>query len=127
MDFFPFGRPKFLLPELDPRSQAPLSLPLVFGNVLLLLAHKILYPRPYPKDHNFLFIALGLMAGLAWWVNYLSVAYILPVALFIFLKDKTVVIKAKFPLAMGSFFRGQPAALDVLPKKASFHFWDRQF
>ncbi len=79
---------------------------LVFGNVLLLLAHKILYPRPYPKDHNFLFIALGLMAGLAWWINYLSVAYILPVALFIFLKDKTVVIKAKFPLAMGSFFLG---------------------
>lgn len=79
---------------------------LVFGNILLLLAHKILYPRPSPKDNTFLFIALGLMAGLAWWVNYLTVAYILPVALFIFLKEKTIVIKAKFPLTMLSFAVG---------------------
>jgi len=80
--------------------------PLVFGNILLLLAHKILYPRPSPKDNTFLFISLGLMAGVAWWVNYLTGAFILPVALFIFLKEKTILIKARFPLTAFSFAVG---------------------
>ena len=63
MGLFPFAVPNFYYLSWTHEARPHYAYPLVFGNILLLLAHKILYPRPAAKDTPFLFIALGLMAG----------------------------------------------------------------
>lgn len=81
--------PLFLLRwSHEARPHYPLVL--MFGNFLLLIAHSLIYRVVVPMTRRLLFVLLGLLSGLAWWTNYLSIVYILPVGLFLFLKDKKV-------------------------------------
>jgi hypothetical protein len=63
---------------------------LIFGHFLLLITHKIVYRNGTPFTKRLLFILLGLLSGVAWWTNYLSITYFLPIAFFLFLKDKKI-------------------------------------
>ncbi|MEL6272102.1 MAG: hypothetical protein AAFR22_20025, partial [Chloroflexota bacterium] len=54
---------------------------LIFGNLLLILGYDLAREHLYSLWR---WIALGIVAGLAWWTNALIVAFAAPVALFIF-------------------------------------------
>ncbi len=76
---------------------------LVLGDVLLLVAWKIVYS---PADANRkwqLYLWLGLLAGLAFWTYWLIAYYLVTVLFFLFLKDKTFFWKREF-LAFGLGF-----------------------
>ena len=53
---------------------------LIFGHLLLILGYDVATTHHYSRWR---WIALGLIAGLAWWTNALVVAFALPVALFV--------------------------------------------
>jgi hypothetical protein len=67
-----------------------------FGGFLLLISHRLSYSRVSVEQTRLLFLLLGLIAGLAWWTNYLIVVYILPIGLFLFLKDKKILFRKDF-------------------------------
>ncbi len=97
--------PLFLLRwSHEARPHYPLVL--MFGNFLLLIAHSLIYRVVTPRTRRLLFILLGLLSGLAWWTNYLSIVYILPVGLFLFLKDKKFLFRKDFLFLLFFFLIG---------------------
>ena len=81
--------PLFLLRWIhEARPHYPLTM--IFGNLLLLISHQLIY-HPLPSQTKKLFyMALGLIAGIGWWTNYLIITFILPVGLFLFLENKKI-------------------------------------
>lgn len=62
---------------------------LLLGSLVLLLALRLARrPRPEAQEVR-LFAVLGLVAGLAWWTNSLSLFYLVPAAMFLLLSDWT--------------------------------------
>ncbi len=79
---------------------------LIFGNVLLLLTTKIVYTNPMPEQKKNYFIWFGLIAGVAWWTNFLILYYFIACALFLFWHDKKIFFKKDFYRLLGFFFLG---------------------
>ena len=70
----------------EARSHYPLTL--VFGNLLFLLTLRLAEREAAHKKTTPLLLGLGLVSGLAWWTNYLIVAYLIPVLPAVFLLNK---------------------------------------
>ncbi len=60
---------------------------LLLGSLVLVLALRLARRPLGPREEVRGFALLGLMAGVAWWVNLLSLFYLLPAALFLLLRD----------------------------------------
>jgi hypothetical protein len=79
---------------------------LIFGNFLLIISHKLIYQDVAPKTKRILFTLLGLLSGIGWWNNYLIITYLLPVGLFLFLRDKKVLFTKNFIFLLFMFLLG---------------------
>ena len=79
---------------------------LIFGNFLLIISHKLIYQDVAPKTKRILFALLGLLSGIGWWNNYLIITYILPVGLFLFLRDKKILFTKNFIFLLFMFLLG---------------------
>jgi hypothetical protein len=88
----------------EARPHYPLAI--LFGNFLLLITHQLLYREMTPKVKSFLFMLLGLLAGIGWWTNYLIVAYILPVGFFLFLGNKKILFSKNILFLIFMFLVG---------------------
>lgn len=103
--FFLAVPPLFLLRWThEARPHYPLVM--VFGNLLLLLSHQLIYRSLPAPTKKLLYLALGLIAGIGWWTNYLIIAFILPVGLFIFLENKRIFLSPVFYLCPVMFLIG---------------------
>lgn len=60
---------------------------LLLGSLVLLLALRLARRPLGPHEEARLFALLGFVGGLAWWVNLLSLFYLLPAVLFLLLRD----------------------------------------
>lgn len=78
---------------------------LIFGAIVLLFTYKIVYKENNIGKLNW-FITLGFVSGIAWWVNYQSLAYILTAWFFIFIKDKKVIFSKRLLSYIISFMIG---------------------
>ena len=79
---------------------------LLFGSLVLLLAVR-LARRPLGESQELrLWALLGLVGGLAWWINLLSLYYLIPVALFLLLKDWRCIGRRGVWIALAFFFLG---------------------
>ena len=85
----------------EARSHYPLTL--VFGNLLFLLTLRLVEREAAHKKTTPLLLGLGLVSGLAWWTNYLIVAYLMPVLLAVFLLNKRAFWSPR-PITIFSFF-----------------------
>jgi len=73
----------------EARPHYPLTL--VFGTLLLLLSHQVIYRKSSPSKKTLLYLTMGVIGGVGWWTNYLIITFILPVAFFLFLDNKKIV------------------------------------
>ena len=58
-----------------------------FGMVMFLLSHSIVCGNRTARGKNLLYAILGVVAGLAWWTNMLSVYYLAAIATFLMVMD----------------------------------------
>jgi hypothetical protein len=79
---------------------------IIFGNFLLLLAQKMVKGETSAEGKRLLFLAMGLLAGIAWWTNYLIATYILSIGLLLFLKDKKILFRINFYFLLVMFLIG---------------------
>jgi 4-amino-4-deoxy-L-arabinose transferase-like glycosyltransferase len=97
--------PRFFLGwSHEARLHYPLAL--ILGNFLLLLSHKVTYEEVTPATQRALYLLIGLLAGIGWWTNYLIITYLLPVGLFLLLKDKRILFSKNFILLLFMFLLG---------------------
>lgn len=83
------------------------SLILIFGNLIFLLTHKILYERsPAPQRLTSVCILLGILIGISWWTNYLVIVYLLPAVGLIVYRDRGIIFRKEFYLAFFFCFLG---------------------
>ncbi len=80
---------------------------LVFGNIILILTHRICSGKGVNRD----FILLGLVSGLGWWTNPLIMYYLLGSAFLVFISDKKIFLKKKFLLLILFFSVGASPTL----------------
>lgn len=79
---------------------------LLFGSTVLLLSLR-LARRPLGEVKEVrLFAVLGLVSGLAWWTNFLSLYYLAPAALFLLLKDWRFLLRRGPWVALAFFALG---------------------
>ncbi len=79
---------------------------LLLGSVILLLAARLGRDLGGGPREARRFAALGLVGGVAWWVNVSSLFYLVPAALFLLLVDWRVVARRGPWLALGFFLLG---------------------
>ena len=99
----------------EARSHYPLTL--IFGTLLFLLTLHLAEREAARKKTTLLFAGLGLISGMAWWTNYLIIAYLLPMGLAVFLLN-TRVLWSRRAIAFSFFF-----LLGSLPLR--LHHWGR--
>lgn len=83
--------------------RGPYPLTLIFGTLLLLVTVHLIVDTPSKDKKLLLFAALGLLAGSGWWENYLIIAYILPVGIFLFIQDPKIII-SRYLVIIFTFF-----------------------
>lgn len=88
----------------EARPHYPLTM--VFGSLLLIISHQLIYRSLPSTTKKLLYMALGLIAGIGWWTNYLIITFILPVGLFIFLENKKIFLSPSFYLCPLMFLIG---------------------
>ncbi len=88
----------------EARLHYPLAI--IFGNFLLLISHKLIYGDVTPMTKRALYMLIGLLSGIGWWTNYLIISYLLPVGLFLFLRDKKVLFSKNFLFLLFMFLLG---------------------
>ena len=97
--------PLFLLRwSHEARPHYPLTL--IFGSLLLLIAHPLIRREVDPEKRSLFFALIGLISGIGWWTNYLIISYILPVGFFLFLRDKKIFFNKNFWLLIFTFLIG---------------------
>lgn len=79
---------------------------LIFGSLLLLLTSKLIYREVPTKKRSNLFFFWGLVAGTAWWTDFLILIYLMPCALFLWGKDKRMPLRREFLILLVGFFIG---------------------
>ena len=90
------------------RALGSFGLTLILGNLLLLLAHRLVFdPRPLtPRRERLLWGALGLLTGFGFYAFWLVGFYCAPVFFYLFLKDKTFFKRRTFALCALGFILG---------------------
>lgn len=78
----------------------------IFGLILLLLAHQMIYRAPTPRRQAFLLALAGFLSGLAWWTNYLSIVYLLVVWPLLLLHARRLLFGWRLWLAPPAFLLG---------------------
>ncbi len=79
---------------------------MIFGSLLMLLTAKIVFGTPTFNQRKKYFLWFGLIAGLAWWTNFLCLYYFATCGLFLLWHDKKIFFKKEFFLLLGMFFIG---------------------
>jgi len=82
------------------------SLVLVFQSLIFLITVKLIYDPLSPRKRNFFFLLLGLVAGVAWWTNFLNIHTLLVAALFLFIKEPKLPFRKQAYLGLGGFLIG---------------------
>lgn len=98
--------PPFFLLGWSHEARLHYHFAIIFGNFLLLISHQLVSRKISPEKKRLLFLILGLLSGIAWWTNYLIITYLLPVGLFLFLRDKKVLFKKNFLFLLFMFLVG---------------------
>lgn len=76
---------------------------LTLGGLILILTYSLAYSRVEGKRY---FFPLGLISGISFWIHHFAIFYIIPAALFVWLKDKRIIFKRDFLFILGGFFLG---------------------
>jgi len=90
------------------RTLASFGLTLVLGDLLLLLAYRLVFHpvRPAPRRAFLLWGALGLVAGFGFYALWLVALYYVPVFFYLFLKDRAFFLRREFGLFIMGFGLG---------------------
>jgi len=79
---------------------------MLLGTLVLLVAVRLARPGLAEPEEVRLFAVLGLVGGLAWWTNFLSLFYLGPAALFLIWTDWRCVLRRGPWVALGLFLLG---------------------
>jgi hypothetical protein len=109
------------------RALGSFGLTLILGNLLLLLAHRLVFdPRPLtPRRERLLWGALGLLTGFGFYAFWLVGFYCVPVFFYLFLKDKTFFKRRTFALFVLGFILGSLPfwGYNLAHQGATFHYF----
>ncbi len=76
---------------------------LTLGTLIFLFLHQAVWRN---EKRALFFLAFGVLIGIAWWTGGLVLYYILPVAIFLFIKDKLILFRRNFWIMASGFFIG---------------------
>jgi hypothetical protein len=79
---------------------------MLLGTLCLLVTLRLARPGLPEREEVRLFAVLGLVGGLAWWTNFLSIFYLAPAALFLIWTDWRRVLRRGPWVALGLFLVG---------------------
>jgi hypothetical protein len=98
--------PPVFLMKWNVEARSHYSLTLILGTALILLTCRIVSSRERHPNPVLTMTAWGLIAGLGFWTNLLIMAYILPSAFLLWVDDKKIFLKARFPALLGGLILG---------------------
>ncbi len=76
-----------------------------FGSLVLWIAVRI-RKSSSEKNKKILYLALGMVGGLAWWASPLMMYYFLPITLYLFIYERVRALKYGLMLSLPLFFAG---------------------